>query len=97
MNIIALAFVAVMSGSELHLVNDLQQHKGNIQSLTNLTLGSRYFGYARVYRCKGTPKIPSLLNFTQFGFGMGPEFSSDIAGDGPRKRVDADDEYDPEL
>ena len=28
---------------------------------------------------------------------MGPAFSSDIAGDGPRKRAVADDEYDPEL
>ena len=79
------------------MVNDLHQHEGNIQSLTNLTLGSRYFGHARVYRYKGKLKIPSLLNFTQFGFAMGPEFSSDIAGDGPRQRIDADGEYDPEL
>ena len=28
---------------------------------------------------------------------MGPEFSSDVAGDGPRKRIDIEDEYDPEL
>ena len=28
---------------------------------------------------------------------MGPEFSSDIAGDCPRKRIFADDEFDPEL
>ena len=27
---------------------------------------------------------------------MGPEYSSDIAGDGPRKRILDEDEYDPE-
>ena len=97
LKIFTFALIVVILGSELQMVNDLHQHEGNIQSLTNLTLGSRYFGYARVYRYKGKLKIPSLLNFTQFGFAMGPEFSSDIAGDGPRQRIDADGEYDPEL
>ena len=32
-----------------------------------------------------------------FGLGMGPEFSSDIAGDGPRKIIFDDDEFDPKL
>ena len=97
LKIITLGFIAVMSGSELQMVNDLKHSKGNIQSVTNLTLGSIYFEDARVYRYKGKLKIPSLLNFTQFGFGMGPGFSSDIAGDGPRKRKDVDDEYYPKL
>ena len=98
LKIITLAFIAVMSGFEFQMDNDLKHRKGNIQSVTNLTLESIYFEDARVYRYKGKLKIiPSLLNFTQFGFGMGPGFTSDIAGDGPRKRKDTDDECCPEL
>ena len=42
-------------------------------------------------------KEPTSLNLTLFRLGMGPEFASDVAGDGPRKRIDIEDEYDPEL
>ena len=38
-----------------------------------------------------------LIFFGLFAFGMGPEFSSDIAGDGPRKRNFDEDEFDLEL
>ena len=34
---------------------------------------------------------------TLFGLGMGPEFSSDISGDGPRKRIFDEEDFDPEL
>ena len=48
---------------------------------------------------RNTSKVekPTILISTIFGLGMGPEFSSDIAGDGPRKRKSHEDEYDPEL
>ena len=97
MKIITLAFITVMAGTKLQIVNDVQQVKENIQSLSNLTLKSRNSGYALVYRDNVKLKKPTSLSLTQFGFGMGPEFSCDIAGDGPRKRIAADDEYDPEL
>ena len=35
LKIITLAFIAVMSGFELQMVNDLKHRKGNIQSVTN--------------------------------------------------------------
>ena len=97
LKIIILAFIAVTTGTELQMLDDLQEHKGNIQSLSNLILESRNSGYARIYRDKTKVKKPTLLNLTLFGVGMGPEFSSDVAGDGPRKRIHSDDEYDPEL
>ena len=97
LKIITLAFIALMTGTELQMLNDLQQHKGNIQSLSSLILDSRSSGYALIYRDKTKLKKPTSLNLTLFGVGMGPEFSSDVAGDGPRKRIHSDDEYDPEL
>ena len=97
LKIIVLAFIAVTKGTELHMLDDLQEHKGNIQSLSNLILQSRNSGYALIYRDKTKLKKPTLLNLTLFGVGMGPEFSSDVAGDGPRKRIYSDDEYDPEV
>ena len=97
LKIITLAFIAVTMGTELRMLDDLQEHKGNIQSLSNLILQSRNSGYALIYRDKTKLKKPTLLNLTLFGVEMGPEFSSDVAGDGPRKRTHSDDEYDPEL
>ena len=97
LKIIILTFIAVMTGTELQMHIDLQDHKGNIQSLSNLILESRNSGYALVYIDKTKLKKPTSLNLTLFRFGMGPEFSSDVAGDGPRKRIDSDGEYDPEL
>ena len=96
LKIITLAFTAVMACTELQIVYDLHQDK-QIQSLSNFTLKSRNSGYALGYRDKAKRKKPTLLSLTQFGFGMGPEFSSDIAGDGPRKKILTEDEYDPEL
>ena len=92
-----LATISVMAGTELQIAYDLEQHRGNIQYLSNLTLESRNSGYALVHRDKANVTKPTLVSLTLFGFGMGPAFSSDIAGDGPRKRAVADDEYDPEL
>ena len=45
------------------------------------------------------PKLnePTLRTSTPLELGMGPEYSSDIASDGPRKRTFDDDDYDPEL
>ena len=91
LKIITFAYIIVMAGTELHMVNDVQQHGGRIQSLWNLTLESRNSGYALVYNDEVKFKKPTLQSFAQFGVGMGPEFSSDIAGDGPRKRI-VDDE-----
>ena len=92
-----LAIISVMAGSELQIVYDLEQQRGNIHYLSNLTRQSRNFGYALVHHDNANVTKPRLLPLTLFGFGMGPAFSSDIAGDGPRKRAVADDEYDPEL
>jgi hypothetical protein len=39
----------------------------------------------------------TLRNSTLLELGMGPEYSSDIAGDGPRKRTFDEDDYNPEL
>ena len=97
LKIITIAFIAVMAGTELQIVNDLEQDKENIQSLSTITLKSRNSGHALVYRDKPKFEKPSLLVLTHFGFGMGPEFSSDIAGDGPRRPIVSEDEYDPEL
>ena len=97
LKIITLAFIAVMTGTELQMLNDLQKHEGNIQFLSNVILESRYSGYALINRDKTNLKKPTSLNLTLFGVGMGPEFSSDAAGDGPRKRLNSEDEYDPEL
>ena len=97
LKIITLAFIAVIAGTKLQMVNDVQQHEGRIQSLSNFTLESRNSGYPLVYNDEVKLKKPILRSFTEFGLGMGPEFSSDIAGDGPRKRIDDDDEYDPEV
>jgi len=80
-----------MAGTQLHMVNAIQQHEGRIQSLWNLTLESRISGNPLVYNDEVKFKKPTLQSFDQFGLGMGPEFSSDIAGDGPRKRI-VDDE-----
>ena len=52
LKIITLAFIAVMTSTELQMLNDLQKHKGNIQFLSNLTLESRYSGYALINRDK---------------------------------------------
>ena len=92
-----LAVISVMAGTKLKIVYDLEQHRGNIQYLSNLTLESRDSGYALVYRDKANVTKPTLVSLTLFGFGMGPAFSSDIAGDGPVKRAVSDDEYHPEL
>ena len=40
---------------------------------------------------------PTRRTSTHLELGMGPEYSSDIAGDGPRKRTFDGDDYDPEL
>ena len=53
--------------------------------------------YAAVHRDKAKVKISTVHTLTLFDLGMGPEFSSDIAGDGPRKRNFDEDDYDPEL
>ena len=97
LKIITFGFIAVIAGTELHMVNYVQQQKGCIKSLSNFTLESRNSGYALVYEDKVNLKKPTLRSFTQFGFGMGPKFSSDAAGDGPRKRLNSEDEYDPKL
>lgn len=52
LKIISLAFIAVMAGTELQMVKDVQQYEGRIQSLSNLTLESRNAGYAFVYKDK---------------------------------------------
>ena len=96
LKIITLAFIAVMAETEWYIGNDLQQNKENIPSLSNFTLKNRNSGHALVYRDKAKLEKPTLLSLTQFGFGMGPEFSSDEAGDGPRKRIVVEDDYDPE-
>ena len=96
LNIITLAFIALMAATELQIVNDLQQNKENILSLSNFTIENRNSGYTLVYRDKAKLEKLTLLSFTQFGFGLGPEFSSDIAGDGPKKRIVVEDDYDPE-
>ena len=75
----------------------LQDHKGNTQSLPNLIFESRNSGYALVYIDKTKLKKQISLNLTLFRLGMGPEYPSDVAGDGPRKRIDSEGEYDPEL
>ena len=62
-----------------------------------MTYEIRNSEYALVHREKAKVKTPTLFSLTLVGFGLGPKFSSDIAGDGPRKRIVADDEYDPEL
>ena len=48
----------------------------------------------------GTKTQPKLNNHTirsstPFELGMGPEYSCDIAGDGPRRRTFDGDDYDP--
>ena len=43
-------------------------------------------------RDKTKLKKSTLLTSTLFDLGMGPEYSSDIAGDGPRKRTFDEDE-----
>ena len=52
LKIITLAFIVVMVCTKLQIVNDLQEDKENIRSLSNLTLKSRYSGYALVYKDK---------------------------------------------
>ena len=42
-------------------------------------------------------KKPTLHTSMPLELGMGPEYSSDIAGDGPRKRSFDGDDYNPEL
>ena len=96
LKIITIAFIAVMAFTELQNVNDLQQNKENIRSLSNFTLRNRNSGHVLVYRDKAKLEKPTLLSLTQFGFGMGPEYSSDIAGDGPKKRIIVEDDFDPE-
>ena len=97
LKIITLAFIAIMAGTELQIVNDVQQHEGRIKSLSNFTLESSNSGCALVFRDTVKFKKPTLHSLTHFRFGMGPEFSSDIAGDGPRKRIDDEGEYDLDL
>ena len=92
-----LAIISVIAIAKLQIVYDLEQDRGNIQSLLNLTLESRNSGYALVHRDKANVKKPTLVSLMLCGFGMGPAFSSDIAGDGPVKRAVSDDEYHPEL
>ena len=86
-----------MTSAELQMHHHFQDHKGNTQSLSNLILESRNSGYALVYIDKTKLKKPISLNLTLFRLGMGPEFSSDVAGDGLRRRIDSEDEYNPEL
>ena len=50
-----------------------------------------------IHRDQTKLKKSTLLTSTLFELGMGPEYPSDIAGDGPRKRTFDDDEYDPKL
>ena len=54
-------------------------------------------GHSPDHREKTKIQKPSLLTSTLRELGMGPEFSSDIAGDGPRKRIFDEDDFDPEL
>ena len=50
-----------------------------------------------IHRDQTKLKNSTLLTSRHCQLSMGPEFSSDIAGDGPRKRTFDDDEYDPKL
>ena len=86
LKIITLIFIAVMTGTKLQTHNDLEDHKGNSQCLSNFILESRKSGYALIYMDKIKLKEPTSLNLTLFRLGMGPEFASDVAGDGPRKK-----------
>ena len=45
-----------------------------------------------IHRDQTKLKKSTLLTSTLFELGMGPEYSSDIAGDGPRKRTFDEDE-----
>ena len=130
-----LALIAAMAGTEVQIVNHLEQHKAKNQSLPKLIVESRNCYkmiecMVNVSRQDNVPELPdeeqdpqwhqiwpqylldkardgpgdkaniqkpTLLTSKLFGLGMGPEFSSDIAGDGPRKRKSNEDEYDPEL
>ena len=49
-------------------------------------------GDGPVHRDKVKIKKLTSLTSTVFGLAMGPEFSSDIAGDGPRKSKSKEDE-----
>ena len=40
---------------------------------------------------------PAVRSSTPLDLGTGPEYSSDIAGDGPRKMTFDEDDYNPEL
>ena len=132
-----LALIAAMAGTLLQIVNDLQLHEGNTQSLPNLIFESRNWYKTNVYvgnismrdteynvpeslderedpqwhhiwpqyhqdKARDAPgekaKVtkPTLLSSMVFGLGIGPEFSSDTAGDGPKKSKSNEDEYDPE-
>ena len=53
-------------------------------------------GHSPDHREKTKIQKPSLLTSTFRELGMGPEFSSDTTGDGPRKSKSNDDEFDPE-
>ena len=90
-----LALIAVIAGTDLQIVNDLVQYKENIHSLSNFTHENRNSEYALVHRDKAEVKKPTFFRLTIFGFGMGPEFPSDMAGDGPRKTIDDEDDYHP--
>ena len=49
------------------------------------------------HKTNQTTLFPTLRTSIALELGMGPEYSCDIAGDGPRKRTFVDDNYDPEL
>ena len=48
---------------------------------------------------KTQPKLnkQSIRTSTPFELGIGPEYSCDMAGDGPRRRTFDGDDYDPQL
>ena len=49
------------------------------------------------HKTNKTKLFPTLRTSTALELGMGPEYSCDIAVDGPKKRTFVDDNYDPEL
>ena len=51
-------------------------------------------GHSPDHREKTKIQKPSLLTSTLRELAMGPQFSSDMAGDGPRKRIFEEDEWD---
>ena len=81
-----LALIAAMAYTELQIINNSHEHTTNQAML-----------YKPIVR-SSTPLELGMGNKSKvFWLDMGTEFSSDIAGDGPRKRRFDEDEYNPNL